>query len=143
MLLIRGSGERGKACVRRSRSMHMSMSEFDKQQNTKREDFSSLSTQGLPDDFSDEDLAFAQELDTLFALDEEELPPYFVQTLLDSEESHFQPIEHGVEHKTQARVFRRFILRRLLVFSQRPSLHSLVMVLRSLLCLLVCDSFMY
>jgi len=120
----------------------MSMSEFDQQPNTKRENFSSLSTQGLPDDFSDEDLAFAQELDTLFALDEEELPPYFVQTLLDSEESRFQPIEHGFEHKTQARVFRRLKLRRRLVYSQRPSLHSLVKVLPARRSLIACASLM-
>ena len=120
----------------------MSMSEFDQQPNTKRENFSSLSTQGLPDDFSDEDLAFAQELDTLFALDEEELPPYFVQTLLDSEESRFQPIEHGFEYKTQVRVFRRLSLRRRLVYSQRPSLHSLVKVLPARRSLIACASLM-
>src|SRR5437764_3770096 len=111
MLLIRDSGERGKAYVRRSRSMHMSTSEFDKQPNRWRENLSSLSTPGLPDDFSDEDMAFVQELDSLFAIDEEELPPYFVQTLLDAEEPRFQAVEHGFEQKTQARVFRRLKLR--------------------------------
>ena len=108
----------------------MSTSEFDKQPNTPGENFSSLSTHGLPDDFSDEDLAFVQELDTLFALDEEELPPYFVQTLLDSEQSRFQPVERGFEHKTQVRVFRRLKLRRRLVYSERPSLHALVLPVR-------------
>lgn len=120
----------------------MSTSEFDKQPNTRRENFSSLSTHGLPDDFSDEDVAFVEELDTLFALDEEELPPYFVQTLLDSEESRFQPVEHGFEQKTQVRVFRRLKLRRRLVYSERPSLHSLVNILPVRRSLVACAALM-
>ena len=104
----------------------MSMSEFDKQPNTKRENFSSLSTHDLPADFSDDDVAFAQELDELFALPEEDIPPYYVQTLLDSEEPRFQPVEQGFELKTRARVFRRLKLRRRLFQRNRPSLRSLV-----------------
>jgi len=63
------------------------MSEFEGLPNAWDRDFSTLSMQGhdLPADFSDDDVAFAQELDELFALPEEDIPPYYVQTLLDSE----------------------------------------------------------
>ena len=106
----------------------MSMSEFERQPNAWDRDFSTLSMQGhdLPADFSDDDMAFAQELDELFALPEEDIPPYYVQTLLDSEEPRFQPVEQGFELKTRARVFRRLKLRRRLFQRNRPSLRSLV-----------------
>lgn len=101
----------------------MSMSEFDRQwQETDDDDsFSCLSLQekDLPDDFSDEDIAFAQELDSLFSVSGEELPPYFVQTLLDSEQTHLQAVEDGFEQKTCARVFRQLKLKRRLFRSPR------------------------
>src|SRR5204863_7602262 len=105
----------------------MSMSEFENQLNAWDSDFSTLSAQGhdLPADFSDEDMAFAEELDQLFVLHEEDIPPYFVQTLLDSEEPRFQPVEPGFEMKTRARVFRRLKLKRRLFPKVRPSLRSL------------------
>ena len=76
----------------------MSMSEFERQLNKWNKDFSTLSMQGhdLPADFSEEDVTFAQELDELIALDQEDIPPYYVQTLLDSEEPRFQPVEQGL-----------------------------------------------
>lgn len=120
----------------------MSTSGFDEQSNTGGENTSPLSTRDLPDDFSDEDLAFAQELDTLFSLSNEELPPYFVQTLLDSEESRFEPIEHGFEHKTQVRVFRRLKLHRRLVYYERPSVYSLVKTLPARRSLMACAALM-
>jgi hypothetical protein len=106
----------------------MSMSEFEGQLNTWDSDFSTLSTQGhdLPADFSDEDMAFAEELDELFVLHEEDIPPYYVQTLLDSEEPRFQPVEPGFELKTRARVFRRLKLKRRLFPKGRPPFRSLV-----------------
>jgi len=106
----------------------MSMSEFERQLNTWDRDFSTLSMQGhdLPADFSNDDVAFAQELDELFALHKEDITPYYVQTLLDSEEPRFQPVEQGFELKTRARVFRRLKLRRRLFQRDRPSLRSLV-----------------
>ena len=106
----------------------MSMSEFERQLNTWDRDFSTLSMQGhdLPADFSNDDVAFAQELDELFALHKEDIPLYYVQTLLDSEEPRFQPVEQGFELKTRARVFRRLKLRRRLFQRDRPSLRSLV-----------------
>ncbi len=106
----------------------MSMSEFEGQLNTGDGDFSTLSTQGhdLPADFSDEDVAFAEELDELFVLHEEDIPPYYVQTLLDSEEPRFQPVEPGFELKTRARVFRRLKLRRRLFPRGRPPFRLLV-----------------
>ncbi|MDQ6645271.1 MAG: hypothetical protein M3Y76_12550 [Chloroflexota bacterium] len=106
----------------------MSMSEFERQMNTWDRDFSTLSTQGhdLPADFSDDDVAFAEELDELFALHKEDIPPYYVQTLLDSEEPLFQPVEQGFELKTRVRVFRRLKLRYRLFQKGRPSFRSIV-----------------
>lgn len=105
----------------------MSMSEFERQLNTWDRDFSTLSMQGhdLPADFNADDLAFAQELDDLFALHKEDIPPYYAQTLLDSEEPRYQPVEQGFELKTRARVFRRLKLRRRLFQPGHPSLRSL------------------
>jgi hypothetical protein len=122
--------------------MHMSTSEFDKESNRWGENFSSFSMRDLPDDFSDEDLAFAQELDSLFPLDAEELPPYFVQTLLDAEEPRFQEVEHGFEQKTQVCVFRRLKLRRRLFYPERPSLPSLIRVLPARRSLMACAALM-
>src|SRR5258706_6957594 len=122
MLLIPGSGERGKAYARRSRSTHMSMSEFDAQMNSGEEDLaSSCQKPGLPPDFSEEDLAFAQELNALFSPEEEELPPYFVQTLLQAEDPRFRPVEHGFEKKTSVRVFHSLKLRRSLFDCHRST----------------------
>ncbi|HYL42674.1 MAG TPA: hypothetical protein VEU97_04745 [Ktedonobacteraceae bacterium] len=107
----------------------MSMSEFERQLNSMWEnDLSSLSTQreALPPDFSDDDKAFVQELDSLFDIHEEEVPPLYVQTLLDVEGPRFQPVENGFEYKTRARVFRRLKLRRRLTDTGRPSLGSLI-----------------
>ena len=107
----------------------MSMSEFERQLNSMWEnDLSSLSTQreALPLDFNDEDKAFAQELDSLFDIHEEEVPPYYVQTMLDVEGPRFQPVENGFEFKTRARVFRRLKLRRRLTDTGRPTIGSLI-----------------
>jgi hypothetical protein len=104
----------------------MSMSEFERLQPAGEENVFPLSMAGhiLPDDFSDEDKAFAQELDQLFDYQEEELPPYFVQTLIEPEEPRFQPVEYGFEHKTRARVFRRLKLHRRLFQHDRPAFRS-------------------
>ena len=101
----------------------MSMSEFDTQMNSGEDDSASSSCQkpGLPPDFSEEDLAFAQELNTLFSPEQEELPPYFVQTLLQAEDPRFRPVEYGFEKKTSARVFHRLKLRRRLFSSHRSA----------------------
>jgi hypothetical protein len=109
----------------------MSMSEFEEQLNTWEEGFSPLSRQGhdVPADFSEEELAFAQELDSLFVPHKEEIPPYFVQTLLESDDPRFFPVEPGFEHKTRARVMRRLKVRRRLFHSGPPSLYSLISVM--------------
>jgi len=98
------------------------MGEYEGQLNSWEHDLPPLSahSQGLPSDFSEEDMAFAQELDAVFSLRDEDIPPYFVQTLLATEEPRFQPVELGFEHKTRARVFRRLKLRRRL-FHGEPS----------------------
>jgi hypothetical protein len=103
----------------------MSMSEFERQLNDMWEiEPSSLPKQGevMPADFSDEDIAFAQELDSFFDIAREEIPPYYVQTLLDPEQLSFQPVANNFVYKTRARVFRRLKLRRRLPPSSRPPL---------------------
>ena len=99
----------------------MSMSEFDQQLNNEGNDNLSLTVteQEVPPDFGEDDLIFAHELNSIFSPEQEELPPYFVQTLLSSEGQLFQPVEPGFEHKTRARVFRRLKLHRRLFHSSQ------------------------
>lgn len=108
----------------------MSMSEFERQLNKGEDPSASSSGQGptLPADFSEEELAFAQELSALFDLDKEEIPPYFVQTLLEAHDPRFQIAEDGFEHKVRAHVFRRLKLKRRLFRPLRPSLPTLTSV---------------
>src|SRR5579884_1649595 len=105
--------------------MHMSMSEFERRLRGSEDDLShiplSMQDQTIPEDFSEEEIEFAQELGALFSPEKEEIPPLFVQTLLDAENPRFQPVEHGFEHKTRARVFRRLKLRRRLFQTDRSS----------------------
>ncbi|MHB8599021.1 MAG: hypothetical protein ACYDER_19690 [Ktedonobacteraceae bacterium] len=109
----------------------MNMGEFDGQMNMEDAGFSpgSISGHNVPDDFSDEDMSFAQELGSLFDVEQENLPPYFVQTLLDSENPRFQPVEQGFEHKARARVFRRLKLKRRLFGKNHFSVGSVVAAL--------------
>ncbi len=109
----------------------MNMSEFDGQMNREDADSSPVSMSGhkIPDDFSDEDMTFAQELGSLFDIEQEYLPPYFVQTLLDSENPRFQPVEQGFEHKARALVFRRLNLKRRLFGKNHFSVGSVVAAL--------------
>ena len=109
----------------------MNMSEFDGQMNRDDACSSPISISGhrVPDDFSEEDVSFAQELGSLFDVEQENLPPYFVQTLLDSENPRFQPVEQGFEHKTRARVFRRLKLKRHLFRKTRFSFATTVAAL--------------
>lgn len=109
----------------------MNMSEFDGQMNMGDAGSSPISISGhnVPDDFSDEDMSFAQELGSLFDVEQENLPPYFVQTLLDSENPRFQPVEQGFEHKARARVFHRLKLKRRLFGKNHFSLGTVVAAL--------------
>lgn len=106
----------------------MSMSGFDRQPNSGGDEFSPSSMQGrvIPADFGEDDLAFVEELNSLFSPAEEELPPYFVQTLLDAEDPRFYPVERGFEHKTRARVFRHLRLRRRLYSAPRSVFSGLL-----------------
>jgi len=87
----------------------------------------SLPTQGhaIPTDFGEEDLAFVEELNCLFSPEEEDLPPYFVQTLLEAEDPQYYPLDPGFEKKTSARVFRHLKLRRRLYHDPRTLLGAL------------------
>src|SRR5690348_17531680 len=103
--------------------MHMSMNEFDQELNNEGNDNFSLTVteQEVPSDFGEDDLIFARELNSIFSPEQEELPPYFVQTLMASEDQLFRPVEPGFEHKTRARVFRRLKLRRRLFHAPRSA----------------------
>jgi hypothetical protein len=79
----------------------------------------------MPDDFTEEDLAFATELHALFSPEHENLPPYYVQTLLDVDDQRFEPVARGFEYKTSARVFRHLKLRRRLFKAQTSPWHTL------------------
>ncbi len=106
----------------------MTMSEFEREPDKwEEQDICSPGrSRALPADFSEEDVDFAQELSALFAPDKEEIPPYFVHTLLESEDPRFQPVEHGFEQKMSARVFRRLKLRRQLFPSYRRSFSAII-----------------
>jgi hypothetical protein len=106
----------------------MSMSEFERRQRDAQDAFShgSEHVTEIPDDFSEEDLAFARELHSLFSAEEEEIPPYYVQTLLDANDPRFQPAAPDLEQRTTVQVFRRLHLpHRLFRSQQRPWLSTI------------------
>lgn len=113
----------------------MNMSEFDNQKNNDQENEPSLRAiqTSLPADFSEDDLEFAQELGVLFAPEDEELPPYFVQTLMAAEDPHYLPVDHHFAQKTSARVFRSLRLRRHLFPARPSSISAIVDTLRDAL----------
>ncbi len=104
----------------------MSMSEFERQEDDGG-GVTPLSRHGpeMPADFSEEDVAFVQELETVFSIKDEVIPPYFVQTLLEAEDPRFGPVEPGFEQKTRARVFRQLNLHHRL-YKPRPFLVGIV-----------------
>jgi hypothetical protein len=104
----------------------MSTNEFEQQEN--KEDLGDpdrsiqrrgLQRRKLPGDFSPEEMAFAADLKAIFSAEKEELPPYYVQTLLEAENERYTLIEPGFEYKTNARVFRRLKLARRLFYPQK------------------------
>ncbi|GER87111.1 hypothetical protein KDW_12730 [Dictyobacter vulcani] len=103
----------------------MSMSEFEEHPiDINAETFCLPNMEGLfPADFSLDEVEFACELDALFSPEQEELPPLFVQTLVEPEDARFQSLEQGFELKTRAAVMRRLRLkRRIAPPLSRPSL---------------------
>lgn len=112
----------------------MSMSEFEKHLQSEGDNPFSLSITGasLPDDFSEDDIAFAQELSQLFSPEEEMLPPFFVQTLLEADDPRLVPLDHGFAHKTSARVFRSLKLRRSLFSQERSTVRSILAALQEI-----------
>jgi hypothetical protein len=110
------------------------MSDFDRQLHGEEENTHSLSPQrhSLPADFSEDDLAFVEELHTLFALEAEELPPYYVQTLSAAEDLCYYPFEPGFEQKTRARVFHRLHLRHHLLHTPRSLVSALIYGIRGI-----------
>ncbi len=112
----------------------MSMSEFEGQLNNDGDAISSLHKQehAIPADFGEEDLAFVEELNALFSPEDEELPPYFAQTLLESEDPRFYPVEPGFEKKTSVRVFRDLKLRRRLYHDPKSLLGAVTTGMRGI-----------
>lgn len=100
----------------------MRMSEFERPDNNQERNapFFAGERPEVPDDFTDEDLAFAAELHTFFPLAEEGLPPYYVQTLLDIDDRRFEPVARRFEQRTSTHVFRHLNLNRSL-FRTRTS----------------------
>ena len=109
----------------------MNMSEFEGRPQRSMSDLSHSPGRDrqVPGDFSEEELAFAQELEALFPIDEEELPPFYVQTLMASEDPRLQIAEHAFEKKVSARVFRSLKLRRRLFRSSQSPVYVLTSVL--------------
>ncbi|HLX55447.1 MAG TPA: hypothetical protein VKR83_00335 [Ktedonobacteraceae bacterium] len=105
----------------------MSTNEFERENHRMEGDdlFPSAIELALPEDFSEEDVAFAQELSTLFSPEEEILPPYFAQTLLEVEDARYTAVDTAFAQKTSVRVFRSLRLRRS-IFSKRISKMSTV-----------------
>ncbi len=86
----------------------MSLSEYEGQQNSWEnadDELRLINGVQVPVDFSDDEITFARELNSLFSSQGEELPPYFVQTLMQSEDQRFQPSEDGLEQRVKAEVF--------------------------------------
>lgn len=103
----------------------MSTSEYENQNHKEWNNlFPSTIEPALPDDFSEEDVVFAQELSTLFSPPDEILPPYYAQTLLQAEEPRYSVVDDAFAQKTRARVFRALKLRRRL-FKRRSPLVAL------------------
>ncbi len=66
--------------------------------------------QRFPEDFSLDEAAFASELRELFPLEEEILPPQFIQTVIEDERQ--SPTPPGFEQKLTYNVFSRLNLPR-------------------------------
>ncbi len=69
------------------------MSGFERSNSPERHDASGLSDDRWPDDFTLEDERLAAELHDFFPIEDEELPPLYIQTLLDSETQ--KPLTNG------------------------------------------------
>lgn len=113
----------------------MSMSEYENQKHQNHNESDNLSLSAieptLPDDFSEEDIDFAQELSTLFSAQDEVLPPYYAQTLLQAEDPRYTVVDQAFAQKTRARVFRALKLRRRL-FSRRSPFATIGETLRDI-----------
>lgn len=99
----------------------MSTSKYENQNHKEWENlFPSTIEPAFPDDFSEEDVIFAQELSTLFSPPDEILPPYYTQTLLQAEDPRYALADDAFARKTSVCVFRALKLRRHL-FPRRSS----------------------
>ncbi len=110
----------------------MSTSEYENQNKEWDNLFPSTIEPALPDDFTEEDLVFSQELSSLFSPADEILPPYYAQTLLQAEDPRYTPVDDAFAHKTSARVFRVLKLRRRLFPRRRSPLGAIRETLRDI-----------
>jgi hypothetical protein len=116
----------------------MSMREFERETYGSENDAGYLSkgSPEIPADFSVDDVVFAHELDALFNVEKEEIPPLFAQTLLGPHNPQFQVAGDEFESKIRARVFRRLHLHRRIFcppLSLRQILPSLILPRRSII----------
>jgi hypothetical protein len=72
--------------------------------------------QSFPADFSDEEIAFATELRALFPVEQEELPPHYISTLVGCDLH--TPLDAGYEHKISYHVFQQLDLPRAPLFGE-------------------------
>lgn len=111
----------------------MNMSEYENQNHKEWDNlFPSTIETALPDDFSEEDVVFAQELSALFSAPDEILPPYYAQTLLQAEDPRYAVVDNTLAQKTSARVFRALKLRRRLFSRRRSPLGAIGETLREI-----------
>ncbi len=111
----------------------MSMSEYENQNHKEGNNlFPSTIEPALPDDFSEEDVVFAQELGELFSAPDEILPPYYAQTLLQAEDPRYTVVDNAFAEKTNARVFRALNLRRRLFSRHRSPFSAIRAALRDI-----------
>lgn len=111
----------------------MSTSEYENQNHKEWDNlFPSTIEPALPDDFSEEDVVFAQELSTLFSPPDEILPPFYAQTLLQAEDPRYRVVDNAFAQKTSARVFRALKLRRRLFPRRHSPLVTIGVILRDI-----------
>lgn len=88
------------------------MSGFERSSDPERHDAAGAGGRSWPDDFSLEEMQFARELQGLFPIEDEALPPLYIQTLLDEE-------LHAPVDRTDVRRLKRIVLSKL-GLPQRP-----------------------
>lgn len=93
------------------------MSGFERSNSPERHDAPGAGERPWPDDFTPEDAQFAAELRSFFPIDDEELPPLYIQTLLD--DAMHAPVGRGDVRRMTYRVKRSLGLPRTPLFTRQ------------------------